>query len=126
MPDKTPAQKAHVKPGTSVSVLDPAPGVVEAVGLPADTAFVEPEGAGLVFVFVRTKADLESAMRPAARRMSKDASLWVFYRKGSKDAGFDVNRDDVWAMAGSLGMRPLGLVSIDESWSAFRLKHGSA
>jgi hypothetical protein len=33
-----------------------------------------------------------------------------------------MNRDDVWAIADRLGMRPLGLVSVDETWSAFRLR----
>ena len=27
-----------------------------------------------------------------------------------------MNRDNVWAIAERLGMRPLGLVSVDETW----------
>ena len=37
-------------------------------------------------------------------------------------AGFDVNRDVIWAAAERLKMSPLGLVSVDETWSAFRLR----
>ena len=34
-----------------------------------------------------------------------------------------MNRDTVRAIAESIGMRPLGLVSIDDdAWSAFRLR----
>jgi hypothetical protein len=33
-----------------------------------------------------------------------------------------MNRDTVWAVAEELGLRPLGLVSVDDTWSAFRLK----
>jgi len=46
----------------------------------------------------------------------------VFFRKGSKNAGLDMNRDTVWAVAEKLDMRPLGLVGINEMWSAFRLR----
>ena len=30
----------------------------------------------------------------------------------------------VWAVAERLGLRPLGLISVDDMWSAFRLKRG--
>ncbi len=33
-----------------------------------------------------------------------------------------MNRDSVWAIAERLNLRPLGLVSIDDTWSAFRLR----
>jgi hypothetical protein len=36
-----------------------------------------------------------------------------------------MNRDDVWAVGERLGMRPVSLISVDDSWSAFRLKRGS-
>ena len=32
------------------------------------------------------------------------------------------SRDDVWTVAERLGRRPLGLVSVDATWSAFRLR----
>jgi hypothetical protein len=98
--------------------------VVESLGLPADTTFVGSDAAQLVFLFVRSGAELESKMPKAAKALAPGASLWVFYRKGSKAAGMSVNRDDVWALAEGLGMRPLGLLSVDDSWSAFRLRAG--
>lgn len=82
-------------PGTTIAVLNPVPAVMESLGLPEDVAFVPPRKAQLVF---------------------------LFFRKGSKTARLDMNRDDVWAIADPLGMSPLGLVSIDETWSVFRLK----
>jgi hypothetical protein len=122
MSDRTVAQKGHIKPGTSIAVLNAVPGVVESLGLPAGAGFVEPAEAGLVLLFVRTRQDLDTLMPPAAAGLRAGPSLWVFYRKGSKGAGLDLNRDDIWALADRLGMRPLGLVSVDETWSAFRLR----
>jgi hypothetical protein len=121
---KSVAAKARVKPGTTVAVLNPVPAVVESLGLPKDVTFVAPGKAQLVFLFVNARADLESPMPRAAAALAPTAALWVFFRKGSKATKLDMNRDDVWAIAERLGMRPLGLVSVDETWSAFRLRTG--
>lgn len=120
--EKTVAEKARIKPGTTIAVLNRVPGVVETLGLPDDVAFVEPAAAQLVFLFVNTRAELETEMPPAVAGLAPKAAIWVFYRKGSKTAGLDMNRDSVWAIAERIGMRPLGLVGIDDTWSAFRLR----
>ena len=122
MPGKTVAQKARLKPGTSIAVLNPAPGIVESLGLPPDTSFVEPDHAQLVLLFVNTRTELETSMPSAVAGLAPGAMIWVFYRKGSRAAGLDMSRDSVWAIAEQLDLRPLGLLSIDETWSAFRLR----
>ena len=122
MTQKTVAEKARIKPGTAIAVLNRVPGIVESLGLPEDVAFVEPAEAQLVFLFVSTRAELEAQMPPAVAGLAPKAAIWVFYRKGSKAAGLDMNRDSIWAIAEKLDMRPLGLVGVDDSWSAFRLR----
>ena len=42
MPEKTVAQKGRVKPGATIAVINPVPGVVESLGLPKGVAFVKP------------------------------------------------------------------------------------
>ena len=122
MPDKSVAEKARIKPGTTVAVLNGVPGVVESLGLPDDVTFVDPTEAALVFLFVNTRAELEAQMPPAVAGLAPKAAIWVFYRKGSKSAGLDMNRDSIWALAEGLDLRPLGLVGVDDTWSAFRLR----
>lgn len=124
MSEKSPAQKAHVPSGATVAVINPVPGVVESLGLPADVSFAAADEAGLVLLFVRDRADLDALMRPAASRLAPGATLWVLFRKGSSATGLDMSRNDVWAVAEDLGMRPLGLLSVDRTWSAFRFKQG--
>jgi hypothetical protein len=119
---KSVAAKARVKPGTTVAVLNSVPAVVDSLGLPKDVTFVAPGRAQLVFLFVNSRSDLESKMPPAVAALAATSALWVFFRKGSKAAKLNMNRDDVWAIAEKLGLRPLGLVSVDETWSAFRLR----
>jgi hypothetical protein len=120
--DRTVAHKAHVKPGTTIGMVNRVPGIVESLGLPNDVAFVRPAEAHLVFLFARTRAELEVKMPAAADRLSSSSALWVFFQKGSKQAGLDMSRNTVWAIAERLGMRPLGLVAVDDTWSVFRLK----
>jgi hypothetical protein len=122
VPEKTVAQKARVKPGTTVALINRVPGLVEALGLPRETAFVKPAQAQLVFLFARNRAELQGRMPPAVAALGAGSALWVFFRKGSRAAGADMNRDTVWAVAERLGLRPLGLLSVDDTWSAFRFR----
>ncbi len=122
MSEKTVAQKARVKPDATVAVMNEVPGVVETLGLSDGVTFTGPAVAQLVFVFVNTQAELESLVPSAVEQLASGSALWVFFRKGSKAAGLDVNRNGIWSLADSLGMRPLGLVGVDDTWSAFRLR----
>lgn len=122
MTEKTVAEKAHIKPGTSIAVLNRVPGVVESLGLPDGISFVDPAEAQLVFLFAATREELDAQMPPAVQALAPEAALWVFFRKGSKAAGYDMNRDTVWALAEKMNLRPLGLVGVDDTWSAFRLR----
>jgi hypothetical protein len=122
MSEKTIAQKARLAPGTRIALVDPVPGVVETLGLPPGTVFVDPVDATLMFLFVRTRADLESRLPIAVADLAPGSALWVFFRKGGRSAGVEVSRDDIWSSAERLQLRPLGLLSIDETWSAFRLR----
>lgn len=124
MADKTVAEKARVKPGTTFAVLNEAPGVVVALGLPEDTAFVDPGEAQVVLLFVNSRAELEALVLTTIADLRLGQDIWIFFRKGSKAAGLDMNRDDVWAIAERAGMRPLGLLGVDEVWSVFRLRQG--
>ncbi len=122
MSEKTVAQKARVKPGTTVAVINRVPGIVESLRLPAGVAFVTPAKADLVFLFVQTRAELNARMPRAVASLGPVSAIWVFFRKGSGGAGLDMNRNTVWEVAERLKMRPLGIVSINDTWSAFRLK----
>jgi len=125
VPEKTVAQKARVKPAATIAVINRVKGIVESLGLPKGVTFVKPADAQLVFLFVRTRAELKARMPRAVAGLASGSAIWVFFRKGSKDAGLDMNRDTVWAVAESLDLRPLGIVGVDETWSVFRLRRAS-
>ena len=116
MSDKTVAEKARVKPGTTYATICAEPGVVESLGLPEGCSVADATAAQLVLLFVRTRAELDKHFASAVAGLAPGAAVWVFYRKGSKAAGYDVNRDDIWAADEPMGLRPLGLVGIDDTW----------
>lgn len=122
MADRSVAAKAGLKGGTSIAVVNRVPGIVERLGLPDDVTFVESAAARIVFLFATNRAELESLMPGTVRALAPGASIWVFFRKGSKSAGLDMNRDTVWSVAERLDLRPIGLVSVDNEWSVFRLR----
>jgi hypothetical protein len=119
---KSVVAKAGLKAGSSIAVVNRAPGIVEELGLPPDVTFVDLPEAQIVFLFVNTRAELESRMPEVVSGLAEKAVIWVFFRKGSKAAGLDMNRDTVWSVAERLNLRPIGLVSVDETWSVFRLR----
>ena len=75
-----------------------------------------------MFLFANTRAELNTTMPPAVEALAPRAALWVFFRKGGEAAGLDMTRDDIWGVADGMKMRPLGLIGVDETWSAFRLR----
>ena len=48
--------------------------------------------------------------------------LWITYPKGTSKVKTDVNKDKIAAFAKTLGLQAISMVSIDETWSALRLK----
>lgn len=110
-----------MKPSTRIALVDPVPGIVGSLGL-IDPVFVDPAEAQLVFLFATSRERLAEQLPVTLAVLAPSAVVWVFFRKGSKAAGLDMNRDDVWAAAERLGMRSLGLVGVDADWSVFRLR----
>jgi len=48
--------------------------------------------------------------------------LWVTYHKGTSKVKTDINRDTIYAYTHTIGLDGVGLGSIDDNWSAMRLK----
>jgi hypothetical protein len=48
--------------------------------------------------------------------------MWVTYHKGTSKVKTDINRDTINAYVHSIGLEGVAMISIDEDWSALRLK----
>lgn len=123
MTEKTAAEKMRIKPGTTVALLHTPDRFAELLDLPDDVSVVvEAAGADTIIAFAGTQAEVEERLPAMIEASTAKTALWVVYPKGSKAAGLDVSRDTIWPFAEALGMRPVGMVSVDGRWSGFRLK----
>ncbi len=82
------------------------------------------EKTDFVLAFCTKQAEVDSVAAAAAvDKLEGDGLLWFAYPKGtSKRYKCDFNRDNGWAVLGSLGFEPVRMIAIDEDWSALRFR----
>jgi hypothetical protein len=113
------AEKLQIKPDQSVAVLH-QPGDVE---LDLTEAGVDPRSADAMILFVTNRQELDERVAPFVDAAGRDALAWLAYPKaGQLDT--DLNRDSLWELLGTRGIRPVRQVAIDDTWSALRFRPG--
>jgi hypothetical protein len=108
--------KLQIKPGQSVAVVNPPPGLA----LPGVLAPATAADADAVIAFVARQDDLDSAEQAVAAARA-DRLAWISYPKGGR-LGTDLNRDRLAAALATHGVQPVRQVSIDDTWSALRFR----
>jgi hypothetical protein len=115
------ASKLQIKPGNSVSIVDPPAGF--ALELPGGASRVEDRGEiDVVLAFVTAEKDLPTVAGQALRRGRAGGVLWMCYPKKSGAIASDVNRDIAWQPLADAGYRAVTQIAIDETWSALRFR----
>jgi len=125
MPDKTVAEKLLFKPGKKILIVSPPQGIESLLGsLPAEVELLQEasEPADIVLVFVRNRQEMEAQLPRLKAALHPKGALWVAYFKGTARVDTDIHRDSLNAYAGTLGMTGVAIISIDQDWSALRLK----
>ena len=125
MTDKSIAQKILIKENYRVLLIN-APGDYEATlgNLPQNANLLTKSAApvDLVQVFVTSKKELGEQLPKMKTVLKPNGLLWVSYPKGTSKVKADINRDIIREYAQSIGFEAIALVSIDDTWSALRLK----
>jgi hypothetical protein len=125
MPDKSVAEKLWIKAGFTVCLFHP-PENYEAVlgklpeGVTVVNELVNP--VDLIQVFVDNRQALEEQLPKIKPLLSPDTILWVTYHKGTSKIKTDIHRDTINAYAQTLGLQGVAMISVDDDWSALRLK----
>jgi hypothetical protein len=125
MSDKTIAQKLMIKEGQSVLLLNAPHGYNSVLGtLPKNTTAVKTltRPVDLIQLFVANRRELEEQLPKLKAALKPDGILWVTYHKGTSQIKTDINRDSINAYAHTIGMQGVSMISIDDDWSALRLK----
>ena len=130
MPEKTIAQKLLIKPGQQVRFINPPVDLPALLGsLPDGTRiFDESADAGtlvpsdVIVLFAHNRTELVTLLPGLRGAVSPDSKVWIAYHKGTSPIKTDINRDSINAYAHTLGMEGIAMISVDEDWSALRLR----
>lgn len=125
MSDKTVAQKLLIKENYKVLFINEPENYKVILGdLPKDvTILTEPtKSVDFIQIFVTSKKELEENLNELKSYMSPKGLLWVTYPKGTSKIKIDINRDIIREYAKSIKLGSVAMISIDDTWSALRLK----
>ncbi len=125
MSDKSVAQKLLMKPGQKVLLVNPPKGYKALLGeIPKDVKILKEAGEAvdLIQVFVASRKELEEQLPRLKPLLAPKGLFWVAYHKGTSKQKSDINRDSINAYAETIGMQGVALISVDDDWSALRLK----
>ena len=121
MNEKPLFEKMRIKPGKSIAFVDvPASLGDLAAGLPAGVDVARDEApADIILLFTPDRAAAARALPAVQARLKPGGALWVAFYKGNVT---DINRDSLFTLASGYGLQACANISIDEQWSALRLK----
>lgn len=125
MSEKSIAQKMFIKPDSRFLLVNPPEGYLAQLGeLPQGTVLLKDSSSPVetIQVFIANRAELELQLPRLKDLMAPKGMLWVTYHKGTSKVKTDINRDTIYAYAHTIGLDGVAMLSIDEDWSAFRLK----
>ena len=125
MPEKTVAEKLLIKAGYRVSIVNPPTNYLSTTGkLPGGVTSVSPGEGNVDFIqlFVSSRKELEASLPELKAALKNNGLIWVTYPKGTSKVKADINRDTIAEYAKSIGLQAVAMVSVDETWSALRLK----
>jgi len=116
--DDTIFKKLKVKPGITAALLFAPPEYPDCDGF-SD----EKDGKDdFVHLFVSSKAEFNDRFTDATNAVRDGGLLWLSYPKSTGKQKYDLNRDSLWNLVLPLGWHPVAQASLDEKWSAIRLK----
>ena len=115
------ADKLHVKAGMRIAVSNAPPGLAfGAQGVVVERSLTP--GLDLVVLFATTQKDLRARWSKAIHALKFEGALWVAYPKKSSGIQTDLGKGD-WDATKDSDWHPVGMVSVDKTWSAVRFKH---
>lgn len=118
------AHKLGIKAGYRVKTGKAPPDYVELLGRIPEGVVISPRlraPVDLFHAFVRSRAELEAAVRLGLAVMSRDGMIWVSWPKKSSGAVSDVTEDTVRAVALPLGLVDVKVCAVDATWSGLKL-----
>jgi hypothetical protein len=123
--EKTIAQKLLIKPGHKVFLVNAPKGYKSTMGVLPDKATIVSKPVApidIIQVFVANRKELEAQLPKLKPLLAPNGILWVTYLKGTSKTKTALNRDTIYPYALTLGLQTVAMISIDDGWSAMRMK----
>ncbi len=128
MSTKSNAQKLLIKEGYRILFVHPPENQAELLGeMPAKVTVVEDAGTPVDFIlaYIADRRELEKHLGEMKMRLKPRGLLWIAYHKGTSRVKTDINRDTINGYAHTLGMEGIAMISLDDDWSALRIRISS-
>lgn len=124
MSEKTIPEKLQVKPGRVFRVVNqPAEVAALLADLPPYAKLAgENEPADVLLVFIKSIKELGGLLPFSSQILKPDGITWLAYPKKTSRVKTDLNRDIIWAYLLTIDWTGVSMISIDDTWSGFRLK----
>lgn len=123
MAEKSAAEKMRLEPGMTAALLHLPEGLQDRLGIPEGVTLVDdPSQADFILDHASTQAEAEERLTALRPSVGDKTVTWMAYPKGSKPAGYDVNRDTIWRFGQTIGLILNANIAIDEQLSAVRMR----
>jgi hypothetical protein len=117
-------EKLRIKAGSRAALFNAPKGFDELLDpLPAGAVVSSsPRGdCDVVLGFAETIAAATSLVPKLTAALADGGVLWICYPKMASARAGELSRDVLWSEVSRLGLRPVAMVALDETWSAMRL-----
>lgn len=128
--EKSAAEKLMIKSGRRVRFANPPANLIALLGALPEGAVVIDQTAeagdvaqtDVMVLFANNSTDLTTLLPGLRTAIAPGGIIWVAYHKGTSTVKTDINRDSINAYAHTIGLQGVAMISIDDDWSALRLK----
>ena len=76
----------------------------------------------VILFFANNRVELEHQLPELKALLEPGGIIWVAYHKGTSKTKTDINRDSIRQYAKIVGMEPVAIVSLNDDWTAVRVK----
>ena len=75
-----------------------------------------------IILFAKMKIDIDNFMQCAVKYYKPGVVMWLCYPKKNSGLITELNREESWAAVSDHGFRPVTQISVNDIWSAVRIK----
>jgi len=124
MSEKSVVQKLLLKPGQKMLLLNAPKGYRGSLAQLPEGARLEVKlvQADVIQIFVTSMEELKKKLEAVKPILTEKTVLWISYPKGTSKIATDLDRDIIREYAQGAGLTGVSVFSIDEDWSALRLR----